>query len=79
MNPTASLQVPYADLSPQEIVSGLMKGRLRPEIPDWVEEEWRLLIEDCLCQNAQERPSFRELSARLERLRDEAAFLAPRS
>lgn len=62
-------------MSPQEIVAGLMKGYLRPEIPDWVEDEWRLLIESCLDSNPQARPSFRELAARLERLRDEAAFL----
>jgi serine/threonine protein kinase len=68
-------QVPYADLSPQQIVAGLMKGCLRPKIPEWVEDEWRLLIESCLDFNPQARPSFRELSSKLERVRDEAAFL----
>eukprot|EP00873_Tetraselmis_striata_P014748 jgi/Tetstr1/435012/TSEL_023983.t1 len=69
-------QVPYVELSPQQIVSGLMSGCLRPEIPDWVEDEWRLLLESCLVVNPQHRPSFRELAARLERVRDEAAFLS---
>eukprot|EP00193_Tetraselmis_chui_P005078 CAMPEP_0177762862 /NCGR_PEP_ID=MMETSP0491_2-20121128/6567_1 /TAXON_ID=63592 /ORGANISM="Tetraselmis chuii, Strain PLY429" /LENGTH=803 /DNA_ID=CAMNT_0019278937 /DNA_START=1048 /DNA_END=3459 /DNA_ORIENTATION=+ len=69
-------QVPYVELSPQQIVSGLMSGCLRPDTPDWVEDEWRLLVESCLVVNPQHRPSFRELAARLERVRDEAAFLA---
>ena len=68
-------QVPYANLSPQQIVAGLMQGFLRPEIPCWVEDEWRILIESCLDFDPQARPSFRELSSKLERVRDEAAFL----
>jgi len=67
--------VPYANLSPQQIVAGLMQGYLKPEIPDWVEDNWRHLMESCLQTNPQARPTFRELSARLERIRDEAAFM----
>mmetsp|Transcript_38013 Transcript_38013/g.90296 ORF Transcript_38013/g.90296 Transcript_38013/m.90296 type:complete len:747 (-) Transcript_38013:278-2518(-) len=71
----AARQVPYANLSPQQIVAGLMQGYLKPEIPDWVEDNWRHLMESCLQTNPQARPTFRELSARLERIRDEAAFM----
>ena len=71
----AARQVPYANMSPQQIVAGLMQGFLRPEIPYWVEDEWRILIESCLDFDPQARPSFRELSSKLERVRDEAAFL----
>ena len=62
------LETPFQHLSPQEIVTGLMMGKLRPEIPAWCEPEWFRLMESCWETNPNLRPSVKQLAAELEEL-----------
>ncbi|KAK9850775.1 hypothetical protein WJX84_002454, partial [Apatococcus fuscideae] len=62
------LETPFQHLSPQEIVTGLMMGTLRPEIPAWCEPEWFRLMESCWETNPNLRPSVKQLAAELEEL-----------
>ena len=60
---------PHATLAPQDIVRGLMAGSpLTPEVPSWVEPEWRHLMEAAWDPVPSRRPSFRELGEQLRRI-----------
>ena len=67
-----TLEVPYRDLAPQQILMGLMTGSVHLSVPEWCEPEWRGLLEACLDVSPARRPSFKELAAQLERIHDAA-------
>lgn len=58
-------EVPYQELTPQQILMGLMCGNLQLQIPEWCEPEWRGLLEACCEPNPGNRPSFAELQRQL--------------
>lgn len=62
----ASLEMPYRGLSSEEILLGLMEGNLRPVLPEWVEPEYRHLVDSCLEYAADDRPSFHHIIEYLE-------------
>jgi len=64
-------EMPYQDLSPQNILMGLMCGNLHLDVPEWCEPEWRGLLEACLEPNPSNRPSMKELAKQLEAIRDQ--------
>ena len=47
-----------SDLTPQQILMGLMCGNLHLDVPEWCETEWRGLLEACLEPNPSNRPSM---------------------
>ncbi len=61
-----TLEVPYMEKTPQDILMGLMCGNLTLEVPEWCEPEWRGLLEACLEPNPSNRPSFRDLARQLD-------------
>jgi len=67
-----TLEVPFAQLSPQQIIHGLMVGNLQPPVPNWCEDEWRGLMEACWVVNPAMRPSLVYISDQLERILDMA-------
>lgn len=67
-----TLEVPYRDLAPQQILMGLMTGSVHLNVPEWCEPEWRGLLEACLDISPARRPSFKELASQLERIRNAA-------
>ncbi len=52
------------------VAAALGLGKLRLQIPDWCEPEWRALMESCWVVDPELRPSCRQLAVQLERLRD---------
>ncbi|KAI8467818.1 MAG: kinase-like protein [Monoraphidium minutum] len=73
----AAREVPYQDLTPQQILKGLMCGGLHLDAPPWCEPEWAGLLEACLEPNPDNRPAMRDLCRHLEAiLRDQAATAA---
>ncbi|KAM1201443.1 hypothetical protein EV1_017479 [Malus domestica] len=56
---------PYGDLRSQEIIAGIMKGSLRPEIPSWCDPTWRSLMERCWSSDPKSRPPFSEIAKEL--------------
>ncbi|KIY99382.1 hypothetical protein MNEG_8576 [Monoraphidium neglectum] len=66
-------EMPYQDLTPQQILMGLMCGNLHLDVPSWCDAEWRGLLEACLEPNPGNRPSMKELARQLEAIRDQQA------
>lgn len=64
-------EMPYQDLTPQQILMGLMCGNLHLDVPSWCDAEWRGLLEACLEPNPANRPSMKELARQLEAIRDQ--------
>ncbi|KAL6223932.1 hypothetical protein ACLB2K_002789 [Fragaria x ananassa] len=56
---------PYANLRSEEIIGGIIKGNLRPEIPSWCDPTWRSLMERCWSSDPESRPPFLEISKEL--------------
>ncbi|KAK9947613.1 hypothetical protein M0R45_003229 [Rubus argutus] len=56
---------PYADLRSEEIIAGIIKGSLRPEIPSWCDPTWRSLMERCWSSDPESRPPFSEIAKEL--------------
>ncbi|XP_050235467.1 uncharacterized protein LOC126684744 [Mercurialis annua] len=56
---------PYAQLRSEEIIAGIIKGSLRPEIPSWCEPAWRSLMERCWSSDPGCRPAFLEIAKEL--------------
>jgi hypothetical protein len=61
-------EVPFQNLNPQQIISGLMMGSLKPVIPAHCEPEWRTLMEACWNPCPSDRPTCQELVDNLEQL-----------
>ncbi|XP_052183976.1 uncharacterized protein LOC127796001 [Diospyros lotus] len=56
---------PYGNKRPEEILAGIIKGDLRPEIPSWCDPAWRSLMERCWSCDPNSRPAFSEVSQEL--------------
>lgn len=67
-----TLEVPFADMPPAQLIGALGLGRLRLAIPEWCEPDWRALMESCWVEDPALRPSCRQLATHLERIRDMA-------
>ncbi|XP_022752183.1 uncharacterized protein LOC111300839 [Durio zibethinus] len=52
---------PYTNLHSKEIIAGIIKGTLRPEIPSWCDPAWRSLMESCWSTDPNSRPAFSEI------------------
>jgi serine/threonine protein kinase len=52
---------PYADLHYGAIIGGIVSNTLRPQIPDFCDMDWKLLMERCWSAEPSERPSFTEI------------------
>jgi serine/threonine protein kinase len=63
-----TLEVPYRDLSAQQILMALMQGSIHLRVPSSCEPEWRGLIEMCMDSSPTSRPSFKQLTAHLDTL-----------
>ncbi|KAI6681726.1 hypothetical protein NL676_035607 [Syzygium grande] len=56
---------PYANLRSEDIIAGILKGTLRPEIPSWCDPAWRSLMERCWSTDVNSRPSFSDVAKEL--------------
>ncbi|KAM0934973.1 putative protein kinase TKL-Pl-6 family [Dioscorea sansibarensis] len=56
---------PYENMRSEDIIAGLIKGDLRPEIPSWCDPVWRSLMERCWSSDPSSRPAFSEVSKEL--------------
>ncbi|XVE98286.1 hypothetical protein REPUB_Repub03eG0092300 [Reevesia pubescens] len=56
---------PYTGLRSEEIIAGIIKGTLRPEIPGWCDPAWRSLMERCWSTDPDSRPAFSEIAKEL--------------
>eukprot|EP00955_Chlamydomonas_euryale_P009369 100385-Chlamydomonas_euryale.AAC.7 len=63
-----TLEVPYRDMSAQQILLALMQGSIHLRIPSGCEPEWRGLIEMCMDPDPTARPSFKQLTSHLDAL-----------
>ncbi|XP_021275692.1 uncharacterized protein LOC110410367 [Herrania umbratica] len=59
---------PYADLHSEEIIAGIIKGTLRPKIPNWCDPAWRSLMERCWSIDHDSRPAFSEIAKELHNM-----------
>ncbi|KAB2609781.1 hypothetical protein D8674_040163 [Pyrus ussuriensis x Pyrus communis] len=53
---------PYGRLRSEEMIAGIIKGSLRPEIPSWCDPTWRSLMERCWSSDPNTRPTFSEIA-----------------
>ncbi|KAG5559412.1 hypothetical protein RHGRI_009074 [Rhododendron griersonianum] len=56
---------PYGNMRSEEIIAGIIKGDLRPEIPSWSDPAWRSLMERCWSPDPDSRPAFSEIAKEL--------------
>ncbi|XP_010047803.2 uncharacterized protein LOC104436653 [Eucalyptus grandis] len=56
---------PYANLRSEDIIAGIIKGTLRPEIPSWCDPAWRSLMDRCWSTDVNSRPSFSDIAKEL--------------
>ncbi|KAL6754144.1 kinase-like domain-containing protein [Haematococcus lacustris] len=63
-----TLEVPFQELTAQQIIMGLMHGTLNLRTPRDCEPEWLSLIAQCMETSPVHRPAFRDLALRLENL-----------
>nr|XP_010920603.1 uncharacterized protein LOC105044392 isoform X1 [Elaeis guineensis] len=56
---------PYENMHYEDIIAGIIKDKLRPEIPTWCDPAWRSLMERCWATDPASRPSFSEIAKEL--------------
>ncbi|CAN6450649.1 unnamed protein product [Victoria cruziana] len=56
---------PYADLHYGAIIGGIVSNRLRPQVPDHCDTDWKSLMEKCWSSEPSDRPSFTEIASTL--------------
>ncbi|KAL8489877.1 hypothetical protein ACS0TY_025679 [Phlomoides rotata] len=61
---------PYSNMHCGEIIGGIVKNSLRPQIPEGCDPEWRKLMEQCWSANSELRPSFTEVTYSLRSMSD---------
>ncbi|KAL6535154.1 hypothetical protein OROMI_026528 [Orobanche minor] len=57
---------PYIDMHCGAIIGGIVNNTLRPRIPERCDPEWRKLMEECWSYDPSARPSFTEITKRLQ-------------
>jgi len=57
---------PYANMHYGAIIGGIVNNTLRPPIPENCDPDWRKLMEQCWSANPDARPSFTEVTDRLQ-------------
>uniref|UniRef100_A0A5B6ZIV1 Protein kinase domain-containing protein n=1 Tax=Davidia involucrata TaxID=16924 RepID=A0A5B6ZIV1_DAVIN len=57
---------PYANMHCGAIIGGIVKNTLRPLIPERCDPEWRRLMEQCWSADPEARPSFTDITNRLQ-------------
>ncbi|KAK6145871.1 hypothetical protein DH2020_019740 [Rehmannia glutinosa] len=57
---------PYIDMHCGAIIGGIVNNTLRPPIPERCDPEWRNLMEECWSHDPAARPSFTEITKRLQ-------------
>ncbi|CAA0818662.1 PB1 domain-containing protein tyrosine kinase [Striga hermonthica] len=57
---------PYIDMHCGAIIGGIVNNTLRPVIPERCDHEWRKLMEECWSHDPAARPSFTEITKRLQ-------------
>ncbi|XP_027116955.2 RAF-like serine/threonine-protein kinase PRAF [Coffea arabica] len=63
---TETRKVPYGDMDPDIIRSGVAYSNLRPAIPEYCDPELRKLMEECWSPDPAARPSFTQIRERLQ-------------
>ncbi|KAI0497425.1 hypothetical protein KFK09_020649 [Dendrobium nobile] len=58
-------QEPYANISDEAIIDGIVNNTLRPFVPESCDPEWRSLMEQCCSTEPSERPCFIEIANKL--------------
>ncbi|GAB4854722.1 hypothetical protein Ancab_023307 [Ancistrocladus abbreviatus] len=56
---------PYANMHYGAIIGGIVNKTLRPPIPNYCDQEWRKLMEQCWAPNPVARPSFTDIASQL--------------
>ncbi|KAG6481351.1 uncharacterized protein LOC122014406 isoform X1 [Zingiber officinale] len=59
---------PYADMQCASIIGGIVNNTIRPKIPTWCDPEWKSLMESCWSLDPTSRPSFSEISHKLQKM-----------
>ncbi|CAI9100203.1 OLC1v1037146C1 [Oldenlandia corymbosa var. corymbosa] len=59
---------PYQNMRSEEIIAGIIRGDLRPEIPSWCDPAWRSLMERCWSTDPKSRPPFSEIAKELRKM-----------
>ncbi|XP_056168668.1 uncharacterized protein LOC115694020 isoform X2 [Syzygium oleosum] len=57
---------PYANMHCGAIIGGIVSNTLRPPIPERCDPEWRELMEECWSADPSSRPSFTQITMRLQ-------------
>ncbi|KAF8014298.1 hypothetical protein BT93_H0210 [Corymbia citriodora subsp. variegata] len=57
---------PYANMHCGAIIGGIVSNTLRPPIPERCDPEWRELMEECWSADPSRRPSFTQITMRLQ-------------
>ncbi|KAL3724627.1 hypothetical protein ACJRO7_029743 [Eucalyptus globulus] len=57
---------PYANMHCGAIIGGIVSNTLRPPIPEGCDPEWRELMEECWSADPSRRPSFTQITMRLQ-------------
>lgn len=65
---------PYRDLDNEDLVIALRDQHLRPEIPKWTPEPYKLLMERCWSELPSTRPNFDQIVKLLKMLQEKHVF-----
>ncbi|KAL0376884.1 UNVERIFIED_CONTAM: Dual specificity protein kinase splA [Sesamum calycinum] len=57
---------PYANMHCGAIIGGIVNNTLRPPIPERCDPEWRKMMEECWSHEPDARPTFTEITNRLQ-------------
>ncbi|KAK4425340.1 putative serine/threonine-protein kinase DDB [Sesamum alatum] len=57
---------PYANMHCGAIIGGIVNNTLRPPVPERCDPEWRKLMEECWSHDPDARPTFTEITNRLQ-------------
>ncbi|XP_071735804.1 uncharacterized protein [Rutidosis leptorrhynchoides] len=57
---------PYADMHCGAIIGGIVSNMLRPPIPEGCDCRWKVLMEECWSHDPADRPTFTEITNKLQ-------------
>ena len=61
-------EMPYRELSPRDLLEGIMQGSLRLDRPHGCHDVWAQVMHECLQRAPEKRPDFSYIVSRLEEL-----------